>query len=219
MKLLKKTFKVFLLILCVLFLVFLGTGAIMFNKYGKWYKNTFDLRTTDTSNSSTSSSTLPSDIFCLDDLTKEEEKDIEEKVMKFILSDNRIDFVVFTPQEMLYILSSNIEIAEPLEIKDVCLVPTVGLWKIHLRYSIGSFNLPWIVMDVVKDNRETAEIYINEIRIGDIKIPKVFVKRSMVEINKGIADAVIMLNENKFLGRTIENIELLDERVVFKGFR
>lgn len=209
MKLLKKTFKAFLIILSVLFLIFLVIGIIIFNKYGKWYKNTFDI--------------VPNDptIFCftqLDDSLKLEQ-DIEEKVMKFTLSDSRTDFVVFTPQETLYILSSNIETVQPLEIKDVCIVPSAGLWQIYLRYNTEAFNLPWIVMDVVKDNRETAEIYVKEISMGDIKIPEMFVKKTMVEINRGIADAIIMLNENRFLGRTIENVELLEERIVLKGSR
>ncbi len=223
MKLLKKIFKALLLTLCVLLLVFLVIGAILFNKYNQWYKNTFNIGTADSTNTPTSTATFSPafttapNVFCFSNLADGEEQDIEDKIMKFILSDSRTDFVVFSPQETLYILSSNIETTEPFEIKDVCLVPSAGLWQIYLRYSTGSFNLPWIVMDVVKDNRETAEIYVNEIRIGDIEIPEIFVKKSMVEINKGISDAVIMLNENKFLGRTIENIELLDERVVFKG--
>ncbi len=219
MKLLKKIFKVLLLILCVFLVVLLVVGVILFNKYGQWYKNTFNVATVDSTNTSTSSPafTTVSNVFCFSNLADGEEQDIEDKIMKFILSDSRTDFIVFSPQEMLYILSSNIETTQPFEIRDVCLVPSTGVWQIYLRYGTGSLNLPWVVMDVFKDNRETAEIYVNEIRVGDIEIPGIFVKKSIVEINKGIADAVIMLNENRFLGRTIENIELLEERVVFKG--
>jgi hypothetical protein len=72
-------------------------------------------------------------------------------------------------------------------------------------------------MNVVKDNRETAEIYVNEIKVGDTRVPGVIEKKVMVDINRGMSDAVIMLNENRFLGRVIENIEFLDDKVVFKG--
>jgi hypothetical protein len=39
------------------------------------------------------------------------------------------------------------------------------------------------------------------------------------DLNRGVSDGIIMLNENNFLGRRIDNIELLEDRIVFKGTR
>ena len=36
-------------------------------------------------------------------------------------------------------------------------------------------------------------------------------------INTGIADALLTVNENGFSGRYLENIELLEDKVVVKG--
>ena len=38
-------------------------------------------------------------------------------------------------------------------------------------------------------------------------------------INKGIGEAIVTLNENGFVGRYIENIELLEDAMVLKGSR
>jgi len=200
----KKIFKGILIILLSIFLLLLLVGLILFGKYNKWSQNN-----------------MSSSISCLSDMSVAENEglrdEIEEKVKKFILSDSRTDFVVFNEQESLYLLLTNMETVEPFILQEVCLVPSLGLWEIYLKYEAGTVSLPWVIMDVVKDNRETAEIYVKEIRIGDIEIPEFLSKRIIVDINRGIADAIIMLNENRFLGRTIQNIELLEERIVIKG--
>jgi glutaredoxin len=177
---------------------------VFFSKYNRWYENDFKQEFQGV---------------CLGDLGEEEEyeKSVEEKVKNFILSDTRTDFVVFTPEEALYVLSMNIETNESFDIENICLNPIRGSWQVYLKYKIGSISLPWVVMNVVKDNRETAEIYVNEIKVGDTRVPGVIEKKVMVDINRGMSDAVIMLNENRFLGRVIENIEFLDDKVVFKG--
>jgi hypothetical protein len=204
----KKIFKGLLSSLLGLLLLFLLAGIIFSYRYSQWYGSTFNKNTSETSPT-----------VCLDSLAMEEELEeiIEERIKNFILSDSRTDFIVFSVEEVLYVLSSNIETTDPFEVNDVCLAPSRGLWQVYLKYSFSSIQLPWVVMDVVKDNRETAELYVNEIRIGDSKIPDIIADRIIIDINKGISDAVIMLNENRFLGRTIENIELLNDKVVFKG--
>jgi hypothetical protein len=188
-----------LLLLTILVIVFS-------NKYSRWYENDFKQGFQGV---------------CLEDLGQEEEYEevVEEKVEKFTLSDTRTDFVVLTPEEVLYVLSMNIETNESFDLEDICLHPTKGSWQVYLKYKVGSISLPWMIMNVVKDNRETAEVYVREINVGDIRVPGFVVKKVKVDINRGVSDAVIMLNENRFLGRIIENIEFLDDRVVFKGSR
>jgi hypothetical protein len=74
-------------------------------------------------------------------------------------------------------------------------------------------------MEIVKDDRETAELYVRDLLLGKYKVPGFIAKDIVHSINKGISDAILLVNENAFLGRRIENIELLEERVVVKGSR
>jgi hypothetical protein len=57
------------------------------------------------------------------------------------------------------------------------------------------------------------------VHIGGLEIPTFLETRLREDLNRGISDGIIMLNENNFLGRRIDNIELLEDRVVFKGTR
>jgi hypothetical protein len=57
------------------------------------------------------------------------------------------------------------------------------------------------------------------VHIGGLEIPTFLETRLREDLNRGISDGIIMLNENNFLGRRIDNIELLEGRVVFKGTR
>ncbi len=210
----QKTFKIFLLFLSILIILLFVFFITLSRKYSRWEDNILK-----------SSSAL----VCLDDIYTEKnmaeiESEIEQKVEKFILSDSRTDFVVLDQQEVLHILANNIQEQPYFDLQNICLSSSVGLWHIYTRYDIRPlsskkviFSSLWIVMDIVKDNRETPEIYVKEIRVGDIKLPEIFTKNIIVEINKGMTDATILLNENRFLGRRIENIELLEGKVVFKG--
>jgi hypothetical protein len=71
----------------------------------------------------------------------------------------------------------------------------------------------------VKDNIETAEVYIREVHVGDLELLSFLEARVREDFNRGISDGIIMLNENDFLGRRIDNIELLEDRLIFKGTR
>jgi hypothetical protein len=206
MKTLNKIFKsvgYFLLVL-MFFLILLG-GVFLF-RYSRWASEVSNEKVNE------------SQIVCTSSLDKEQlQEETEEKVRSFILSDSKTDFVVFSVEETLYSVSSNIEGGQSLEVDDICLEPSEGRWNVYLKYKYSSVGLPWVVMDLVKDKRETAELYVSEVKVGDNEIPKIFRQRVISDINKGISDAVIMLNENRLLGRRIENIELLDDKVVFKG--
>jgi hypothetical protein len=206
MGILKRIFRLLGFFFLGILLLFTALVIVFSFKYNGWYKNDFKQGFQGV---------------CLEDLGQEEEYEevVEEKVEKFTLSDTRTDFVVLTPEEVLYVLSMNIETNESFDLEDICLHPTKGSWQVYLKYKVGSISLPWMIMNVVKDNRETAEVYVREINVGDIRVPGFVVKKVKVDINRGVSDAVIMLNENRFLGRIIENIEFLDDRVVFKGSR
>ena len=72
-------------------------------------------------------------------------------------------------------------------------------------------------LDIVKDSRETAELYSRNIYLGDMKVPLFLSKNILEKINKGISDALVLVSENGFLGKDIINIDLLFDSVVLKG--
>lgn len=155
-------------------------------------------------------------IICTEDLANQEFY-IDSKIKKFVLSNSENEFVELTREEVLYLLSQNVQTAGGLEVQNICIDAEKSLWKIYFNTRLDVFNIPWVRLDVVKENRETAELYVKDIYIGDMLIPESFVKSVIVEINRGISDAVLLVNENAFLGRTIKNIELMADRVIIKG--
>lgn len=155
-------------------------------------------------------------VICSEDI-EDEDYSIEEKVKAFVLSFEKSDFVSFTPEEILQLMNENIVLSGNLKLQGICLEPNDSHWKVYFNTKLGFINIPWIGLNVVKEKRETAELYVDEILLGGLKIPQLFVEKIISDINMGISDGVVLMNENSFLGRTIVNIELMKENVVVKG--
>ena len=196
----KKGLKIFLGVLILFFLL----GGYFVVRYSLWHRDFF----------------VSENITCTSDekfVVEEKEINIGDRIKNFVLSDLFSEFVTFSRKEMLYLLKDSISGVSSLEIQDVCLVSDKGVWKVYAHSKVTFLQLPWIGVDIVKDNRETAELYSRNIYIGDIKVPDVLTRKPLEKINKGISDALILVTENGFLGKTIENIDLLKDTVVIKG--
>ncbi|HQA98896.1 MAG TPA: hypothetical protein PLG10_01545 [Candidatus Dojkabacteria bacterium] len=196
----KKGIRVFLSVL----VIFLLLGGYFVVRYSLWHRDFF----------------VSENITCTSDekfVVEEKEINIGDRIKNFVLSDLFSEFVTFSRKEMLYLLKDSISGVSSLEIQDVCLVSDKGVWKVYAHSKVTFLQLPWIGVDIVKDNRETAELYSRNIYIGDIKVPDVLTRKPLEKINKGISDALILVTENGFLGKTIENIDLLKDTVVIKG--
>ena len=196
----KKGLKIFLGVLILFFLL----GGYFVVRYSLWHRDFF----------------VSENITCTSDekfVVEEKEINIGDRIKNFVLSDLFSEFVTFSRKEMLYLLKDSISGVSSLEIQDVCLVSDKGVWKVYAHSKVTFLQLPWIGVDIVKDNRKTAELYSRNIYIGDIKVPDVLTRKPLEKINKGISDALILVTENGFLGKTIENIDLLKDTVVIKG--
>ena len=196
----KKGLKIFLGVL----VIFLLVGGYFVVRYSLWHRDFF----------------VSENITCTSDekfVVEEKEINIGDRIKNFVLSDLFSEFVTFSRKEMLYLLKDSISGVSSLEIQDVCLVSDKGVWKVYAHSKVTFLQLPWIGIDIVKDNRETAELYSKRIYIGDMKVPDVLARGPLEKINKGISDALILVTENGFLGKTIENIDLLKDTVVIKG--
>jgi hypothetical protein len=178
-------------------------GFVSYIKYSKWEDDELSKQ----------------NITCMSDITVESSV-IEDKIKKFTLSDTRTDFIVLTESEMLYLLEENFaEEGGDISVEDICLKPSQGVWQLYLKAKYKGIPIPWLILDIVKDNIETAEVYVGQLHVGGLELPKFLESRLRGDLNRGISDGIIMLNENNFLGRRIDNIELLEDRIVFKGTR
>ena len=200
---LRKVFKTLLLLFLFVAITLVVVGFVSYIRYSKWEDDELSKQ----------------DITCMSDITVESSI-IEDKIKKFTLSDTRTDFIVLTESEMLYLLGENFtEEGGDVPVEDICLKPSQGVWQLYLKSSYKGISIPWLVLDIVKDNIETAEVYVRQLHVGGLELPKFLESRLKEDLNRGISDGIIMLNENNFLGRRIDNIELLEDRVVFKGTR
>ena len=195
----KKGLKIFLGVLIIFLL-----GGYFVVRYSLWHKDFF----------------TNENITCTNDekfVIEEKEINIGDRIKNFVLSDLFSEFVTFSRKEMLYLLKDSISGVSSLEIQDVCLVSDKGVWRVYAHSKVEFLQLPWIGVDIVKDNRKTAELYSRNIYVGDMKVPEILARKTLEKINKGISDALILVTENGFLGKTIENIDLLKDTVVIKG--
>ncbi len=191
----------FFLAIFVLFVLFLG---YVFFRYSSWEKDFVKNE----------------NIICTSDeevVSVQSDMNILEKIKNFVLSDIFSEFVTFTKKEMLFLLKDSLSTVSGGNIQDLCLESGSGVWKIYIHSKFEFLQLPWFAVDIHKDSRETAELYSRNLYVGDFKVPEIFSKGVLEKINKGISDALLLVVENGFLGKTIKNIDLLKDSVVLKG--
>lgn len=154
---------------------------------------------------------------CTSDDDYDEEVNIFDRVKNFVLSGGKTEFMTFTRKELLFVLRDSIKENDTVQIEEMCLTSERGAWKIYIHPRVGVLQFPWIGVDIVKDERETAELYSKNVYIGDMRVPNGMVKKLLGEMNKGISDGLLLVIENNFLGKSIQNIELLGDSIVIKG--
>ncbi len=141
---------------------------------------------------------------------------LDQKFKDFVLSEEDVTFVELNPDETALLLG-NTNIINGGMIENVCVMPHDDVWNVLVKVNLQDISLPWIRLDVSKDSIESAQLYVSNIYVGNQLIPEKIVSSLKTQINKGISDALILVSENNFLGRTITNIELLEEKIVVKG--
>lgn len=150
--------------------------------------------------------------------TKELPEEIQMRVAMFVLSEESTDFMEFTVSEFSsildYVLNLNIK---GLSFEKIYIQPSDGLWRIYTKAKLVDTNLPWVSIDVQKDDIESAEFYIQNIYIGKTALPKTIFGKILELANQGISEAVLLFNENLFSKRYLQNISLMEEKIVIKG--
>lgn len=142
----------------------------------------------------------------------------DDRIRDFVFSSNRSDYIQFTKGEVLYLISSEFgKEGGEIVVQDMCVDSAKGVWKVYLNVTVAGIKNVWFIFDVIKDDRETAELYVDGLYLGNFQLPPFIASSLKEKINKGISDAILLVNENSFSGRSITNIELLEEDIVVKG--
>ena len=148
-------------------------------------------------------------------------EDLVKKITLYTVSPEETNFVTFTPKEIGQLIFNSLDEAtgdNQLNITDIYIMPSKGKWKVCVRVKLENFEVfnPWICIDVTKDEMETAQLYVSKFTFQGIDVGKIY-KPILVNINKGLAEALVTVNENGFVGRTLENIELSEKELILKG--
>lgn len=141
---------------------------------------------------------------------------LDDKFKEFVMSDEDITYVELSVPEVLTLVEGT-QIVEGAQLQNLCVLPNEGIWTLYLKFSIQNINMPWVRVDIAKDNMETAQLYVKNIYVGDFTLPQKFDQNLKTSLNNGISDSITVVNENNFLGRKIQNIELLKDSIIVKG--
>lgn len=132
------------------------------------------------------------------------------------MSEDTITFIELSTREILSLLGGT-NIINGGDVNNICIEPGQDTWNIFVKVSLQGINMPWIRVDIAKDKMETAQLYVSNLYVGNILMPEKISEGIKTQLNKGISDALVLVNENNFLGRKVQNIELLNDRIVVKG--
>jgi Na+-transporting methylmalonyl-CoA/oxaloacetate decarboxylase gamma subunit len=204
----KKVFKILGVVFLTLLILLLSVMLFLAIKSNSWKKE-FQSNV----NSQYTASSVTED--------SEKEKQLNEKIEKYVMNEEDISFVSFTPAEIAQVVYNSLsEMTEDtgLDISNVYIEPSENLWEIcALVRSKDLFNLnTWICTDISKDSMQTAQLYAIDFKIQGINVERMF-PSVISNINQGIAQALVTVNENRFVGRKFENIELQEDQMIVKG--
>lgn len=196
---------IFLSFIVVLILSGVVVWFVVFREYGNWEGRFED-------------SHLSTDFITLDQ--KVIEDGLNKKVDEYSKSQDNTDFIEVSKEEAMYLvgLGLNDSLPDNISFEKGYIDSKKGSWDIYIKLKYNDkYSLPWIVATVIKDEIESPELYIDRVLIGDFDFEDFGVGIIVKEANRGLRDAVTLINSSDFTGREIKNIELGTKSVVIKG--
>ena len=144
--------------------------------------------------------------------------DMSEKISDFALSFDEVSSLELTVTEMGSVLYSSLDsyFDDDIAVKRIYIIPSNSKWILYTDIEYKEMSL-WLSIDLNKDAIQSPQIYITQVFVGPFDIGDF--RNSVDSINTGIAQSIVTLNENGFVGRYIENIELTKDFVILKGSR
>lgn len=151
-------------------------------------------------------------------LPYESDGSVEMKIAKFTLSNKNTESLILSPYEIssLILLTSKEYFDKDITVRRVYVEPGNFRWNIYMEFVYKKYSV-WFSVDINKDDMQTAQFYITDIKLGNYSLGRYF--DLVYKINTGIANTILTVNENGFSGRYLENIELMEDKIVVKGSR
>lgn len=153
---------------------------------------------------------------CTDFSGESDLTDVQKRVKDYVFSKDGTATISFSVEEVLAFLKYVPVTSNTITVREMCVKPSKGVWLISLKLKVYGMNIPWVQLNLVKDARETAQLYVKDFSFGEISLLNILSSKVTNEVNEGISEAIILVNENNFLGREIHNIELLEDSVVVR---
>jgi hypothetical protein len=159
---------------------------------------------------------LSSDVVKVDKSVVEE---ISAEIKVFQESTKEVDFIEINDSDFIVLLAIQINENLPSRARIINTYSETneGFWMIYYQVKIDGFGTAWIYFDLNKDEVESTDLYVTDVKVGNISVKDLGGDRIVENINNGIKDSMILLTEEGFTGRTIRNIELDEESIIIKG--
>jgi hypothetical protein len=191
--------RIFLISILVIFLIFILTILFLILSYNSWQKD-FETQIPDNA------------------VTKDFSMDtLEEKISESVYSGEETVALELTTEEVSSLILNSFQGNDSFNITSVYIEPLErGRWQVYLKLRILDKKEIWTALTIRKEDRETAEIFLEDIYIGKYSIT-IFGGGKLIEkINEALTSALVTTEENGFLGRMLENIELLETGMVVR---
>jgi hypothetical protein len=161
---------------------------------------------------------LSNDFIYVED-SEEIEKSLEEKILKFSQSEKDVESMELSTQEVFIAFADQFEssIPENVDVYRGYVDSDFGSWNIYLQTKHNERVLPWVIVNLNKDEGEGIQLYVSSISLGSYDLTDFGFKSVVDNVNKGLTDAFVLVNQSDFTGRVFENIELEPGVMVIKG--
>ena len=198
----KKILRTFLISILITFFLILVTITYMIFSYRLWQED-FE-------------KDIPSQELVMSTEGKEKEN-LEEKIDDILYSSEETAILELSTMEVSSLLLDSFQGNESLDIEVVYIDPIEkGRWDVYFKTNLLEKISIWVRIKARKENRETAEIFVEDVLIGKYSLKSLGLSNSVEKMNGALSSALITVEENGFVGRTIENIELLDSGMVIR---
>lgn len=142
---------------------------------------------------------------------------IEEKIEEISSRSDDTVILELSTEEISFLILESFQGNESLDIENVYISPIEkGRWNIYMKVRVLEKRALWVGIKMRKEDRETAEIFAEDILIGEYSLESLGLDGLIDRINEALSSALLTVEENGFVGRTFENIELLDTGLILR---
>ncbi len=155
----------------------------------------------------------------LDEDLRDLKSSLESKIADYNESEETHSFLELNQEESLLLFSVALEESLPkgFEVRKMSLISNPGNWYVYFKTDFHSFSLPWIAINLKKEDVQSVDIYVEDLFLGNMSFKGLFLGSLVDSINQGIAHSIKLVNDGNFAGKVFENIELREDGLVIRS--